>query len=452
MSEGRHKSCKFERLHRDLPIFVLKTEADCLLYAVGTVAPLSAGDVELVRRYWASSNELPERLVDFVRNVEHSAEQAQRQWTAQASIPFQPTNLIVHLGNACNLTCDYCYSAHRDSTGRRRKEEQTVSLQAVSAAAELVAKNCYEQDLPLQVAIHGGGEPTVFAEQMEVCVREVRRIAVSRNVRCESYLATNGQMSQSEARRVATLFDRVGLSCDGPSDLQDQQRSRQDDRRSSEVLLQTAEALAECGTAVEVRATITPHSVDRLPDIVAYACHQLHAKTVRLEPRFGNDGWEREHIQVFVEGLSLARNVSRSCDAECIYAGLRPTEIHGPYCDVSRQVLRLLPNGVVSTCFLGDSAGLGSSVSAEVGRYDATQDNVILNADRIVWFQEQQAAIPDECNKCPAILHCVRGCPTWCPASGEQLDSDSFRCRLHRELLINWLVECMQANDLKAGA
>ena len=90
MSEGRHKSCKFERLHRDLPIFVLKTEADCLLYAVGTVAPLSAGDVELVRRYWASSNELPERLVDFVRNVEHSAEQAQRQWTAQASIPFQP--------------------------------------------------------------------------------------------------------------------------------------------------------------------------------------------------------------------------------------------------------------------------------------------------------------------------------------------------------------------------
>ena len=170
------------------------------------------------------------------------------------------------------------------------------------------------------------------------------------------------------------------------------------------MLLQTAEALAECGTAVEVRATITPHSVDRLPDIVAYACHQLHAKTVRLEPRFGNDGWEREHIQVFVEGLSLARNVSRSCDAECIYAGLRPTEIHGPYCDVSRQVLRLLPNGVVSTCFLGDSAGLGSSVSAEVGRYDATQDNVILTPIESCGFKNSRRQFPMNATSAPQFF------------------------------------------------
>jgi uncharacterized protein len=432
-----------ERLHKHLPIFSIRTENERLLYTAGMVSQASVGDVDSLRRHWLAAETLPDRLAAFARELRDHAEERWRLWTASARVPYRPERLIVHLGNACMLACDYCYSAHRDSAGRRHRAGEQVSLEAVIAAAKVVAANCRDRGIPLRLALHGGGEPTVDARHMEACVGEVRRTAREFGIGLDAYLATNGQMPRAVARRLAGLFHRVGLSCDGLPELHDRQRPRWDGARSSEALLQTAQTLAQYGIPVEVRATVTPDSVDLLPDIAAYACHALHADTVRVEPRFGDQDWPAPIAASFAKAFLSAASLARSCGAELVYAGLRLTEIHGPYCDTSRQVLRLLPDGAVSACFLGETAGLGGSVPAEVGRYRAKPGGVVLDMPRVEWFQRRHATIPAACQECPAVLHCARGCPGWCAAQQAPIDPDSFRCRLHRELLVRWLLESL---------
>jgi len=212
----KRSSLTVDRLHEHLPIFWIRTEKQCLLYAAGTAAPVPACDVDSLRRHWLGAEAIPERLAQFARELQEHAEERCRLWTAVAQAPYRPESLIVHLGNACTLACDYCYAARRDPAGRRHRAAEQVSLEAVSAAAKLVAANCRERAIPLRLAIHGGGEPTVDVRHTEACVREVQRVVMGYGIGLETYLATNGQMPRIVAQRLARRFHCVGLSCDGP--------------------------------------------------------------------------------------------------------------------------------------------------------------------------------------------------------------------------------------------
>ena len=281
----------------------------------------------------------------------------------------------------------------------------------------------------------------MHVELTEECVRQSRSVAKSSGIGFDAYLATNGQMSRETARRVAGLFTRVGLSCDGPPEIQNHQRPLANGGNSSEAIVRTARILAQFDIPVEVRATIMPENVKYLTDVVAYACHALHARCVRVEPRFGESGWRPDDARHFADQFQLAAVEAQSCEAELLYAGLRPTEIHGSYCDTSRDVLRLLPNGNVSACFLGETS---DGASTQIGRFESETGRLVFDEEQIRRFQKCHATIADTCRRCPAVFHCSRGCPTHCSAREALSDGHEFRCLLHRELLARWLSDAVE--------
>ena len=192
--------------------------------------------------------------------------------------PFCPECLTLYLSNECNLHCTYCYSGPSAPAGAR------LELSSVGAAADLVAGNCRRRSLPLHVVLHGGGEPTRHWALMESVLALVEATAQRHGVGLQRYVATNGVVSEKKAAWLARRFDLVGLSCDGPPDIQDGQRPDRCGGATSPAVERTARILREEGRPFHVRSTITPDSVHRQAEIADYVCRRLGPVEIRFEP------------------------------------------------------------------------------------------------------------------------------------------------------------------------
>ncbi|HWS57401.1 MAG TPA: radical SAM protein, partial [Actinotalea sp.] len=191
--------------------------------------------------------------------------------------PFAPTCLTLYLNRDCNLHCSYCFSSPV------RHDRSRLTGEAVTAAARIVAANCASAGVPLTVALHGGGEPTLDPDLVDDLLGRVEAVASESGVPVFRYVATNGVMSRAKASWLAQRVDLVGLSCDGPPDLHDAQRPTWTGRPTSDAVERTARVLREAGTPFHVRATVTPESCTRQEEIAEYLCG-LGAAEIHVEP------------------------------------------------------------------------------------------------------------------------------------------------------------------------
>jgi len=85
----------------------------------------------------------------------------------------------------------------------------------------------------------------------------LEEIASAHDVEPFRYVATNGIMAEEKAAWLARHFDLIGLSCDGPADIQNSQRPRWNGKGTSHIVERTAHVLREEGVEFQVRTTIT---------------------------------------------------------------------------------------------------------------------------------------------------------------------------------------------------
>jgi sulfatase maturation enzyme AslB (radical SAM superfamily) len=261
------------------------------------------------------------------------------------------------------------------------------------------------------------------------------------------YLSTNGVMPESDAVWLARQFSRVSLSCDGPPDIQDRQRPLRGGAASSAAVAATARVLlAETGR-LDVRATITPATGSRQGEILLYLRDVLGATHVRFEPVYRAGPHQPPPFQPD-EAIGFARHFLDAEAAACAsgvdlsVSGVRIDEIHGPYCDVLRQTLRLTPAGTATACFHCTDPGEAASAGLEIGRLDPGTGRFALDPGRIAELRAEATRIPEACQGCVNVLHCTRGCPDFCPlcpASPAEQPGAGFRCRLYQRLAEAWL-------------
>jgi hypothetical protein len=117
-------------------------------------------------------------------------------------------------------------------------------------------------------------------------------------------------------------------------------------------------------------------------------------------------------------------------------AGVRPAEVHGPYCNIFRQVLQLIPGDIASACFKDTYSFQSNERGMTVGHFDET-----LNLDRERIHALQAACTrPAICENCFLGYHCTYNCPNACLLHNE-LETDIL-CQLlkrifeHRLLLL----------------
>ncbi len=437
------------KVHPKLPLFELRSGGQSVLYAPGKVAVVDYPNAEAICRAWSGDGVLSPGSISgqTARWLETHAENALKKWKAVTGMPFQPECLTIYPGIQCNLKCGYCYARNRDvdETAGSRSGRPVMADSVVASAAAIVAKNCADKGLPFHLVLHGGGEPSYYFDQVRRYTAITRQAARQLGLDWFGYIATNGVMPEKNARWLAENFTRIGLSCDGPPDIQDRQRPLKTGGRTSPQVKQTARILTEHGADMVVRATLTPWSFSRQTEIVTYFYEHLNPSAIRFEPAFrlrdnGHPGFTADDASIFVEHFLAARKTAESMGCHLSLSGIRPEEIHGPFCDVLRNVLRLGPDGSATACFLISDETVPVSSPFLIGRADPDTGDFILDTKKIEAFRRSVAVIPAECEQCINICHCARGCPDRCPVlTGSPVDpenknNNNFLCRLYQKL------------------
>jgi oxygen-independent coproporphyrinogen-3 oxidase len=397
------------RVHPTLPVFRVERGGAGVLYAPGCVA--AAASEELLR----------------------CAEEAQAAWQRLAEAPFAPECLTLYLNNRCNLACGYCYAAEG-----RAPDSPRIDERAALGAARLVALSCAEKGKPFHLVLHGGGEPTLEWDAVIRLVEGTRAIAAEAGVEWFGFLATNGVLAEERAAWLGREMNLVEISCDGPPEIQDRQRPMAGGGPSSPQVERTARVLRETGGRFLVRATITPETVERQTEIVRYLHETLGATEIRFEPVYRAAAFRAEQADWFVEHFLLAQREAQARGCDLSISGARLDEIHGPYCDVLRDTLHLLPDGTATACFFSTD---GRNAEAPVGKWDETRGEYTLDMERIAAHRRKALELPAWCRDCINVCHCARECPERCAVRDAAPEAPSFRCLVQRSLADTWIME-----------
>jgi sulfatase maturation enzyme AslB (radical SAM superfamily) len=419
----------------ELPIFRQDHSKDALFYAPGYLAVIDRRLLPSFTRHLQLG--ITERW-PIVASLRHYATEAQRLLQETLTTPFRPVCLTLYLNNECNLGRTYCYSNPTPRPAPR------LSLPAIQAGVELVAQNCHARGRFLTAVFHGGGEPTLNHEALATALNEVEQVVAAYNLSLFRYIATNGVMPQARAAWVASRFDLIGLSCDGPNDIQNQQRPLWGNGQTAVFVERMAQVVHKAGKPLHVRVTVTPQTVARQSEIAHYLCQVLRPQEIHVEPVYQGGRAQQtdcspiDQADAFVEGFLEARQVANNYGVSWLCSGSRPGEVHGPYCHIFRDVLNLVPGGVAVACFKTTTADRSQKLSLgdihAVSFQSSASDNRIQALRRSLWD------FPPQCDDCFNQYHCARDCPDHCPLDGPKPASE-FRCQVQKRLVKSLLQE-----------
>jgi len=180
--------------------------------------------------------------------------------TVGVSDPYRgsPTYLLLHVCDACNLRCAYCYAEGcRDEGGRGRMTAETARR-----SVDFLLDHCRPEEGC--VITFAGGEPLLNIEAVEAAATHARRRQRERAGDLDLRILTNGTvMSPRILRLVSQQSIFLQISLDGPPEVHDRLRLTRRGDASSRKVLETIELLETAGVRrFRVRATLSRHNSD----------------------------------------------------------------------------------------------------------------------------------------------------------------------------------------------
>ena len=424
----------FTRVDNQVPVFKIRLGHQMVLYTPGfsiKTGEITSGDLKSFFRNPSAIADNELRILIF--NLIERAKAVTKKWEMQKQTPFTPECLTIHVGNACNLNCTYCY-ASLEKTGNRNivgfPGSETIAFVS-KYIAERVARNSQK----LTVAYHGSGEPTLHWDQLTNAFRNISRIAEQKKIRLFNYIATNGCLEEGKTDWLAEHMDLIGISCDGTPDIQSAQRKT--GLIHCPPIEKVCERILDKGGKFDIRVTVTRDTVLRMAEITEYLIEKCRARNIRIEPVYlaGDNSFKEDDANSFFDQLIKSEEIARKHGVGFGYAGIRMTELHGTYCDVSRNTIRLTADGKTRNCF----CFLSDKEEYITGTYNESQSSFSLRAD-IDEIKSKAYHIPEECHNCINVYHCSRGCPDYClfeNGCNERHQLNPFRCRLHQLIAVD---------------
>jgi len=343
---------------------------------------------------------------------------------------FTPISLNVYLTRSCNLTCDYCFS----DPANANPNYLMSSTESILNGAYLVAENCNKLGAPMTFVLNGGGEPTLD-QRIEALVDDVRAMCTRNDVFISTYLATNGMMSADRALKVSSVFDLIGLSCDGPPEIHDIQRPSRTGEKSSIIVERTAAIFHQNNQAFETRVTLTRESWRKMTAIAAYLTKVVRPQAINVElaycsPNFSIDEGD---IELFVCEYFSAREICQEAGISWHTSAIRPAHHHRQYCHILQNALQVIPGDAGSLCFLDNDQVECMKRGTDIAIYDQGSNKWIFDHTKINDLRKVLLSDQEICNKCFVASHCHRSCPDNCPITYQNKLPD-IHCKLNRRL------------------
>ena len=169
----------------------------------------------------------------------------------------------LHVTNACNLSCPYCY-VHKSPEGM----DEATGHAAVAA----VFRSAAEHGFPAVKLKYAGGEASLNHRLMVKLHAQARELAAGSGIQLYATLLSNGvKLSPALVETLKAEGIRVMISLDGLGSQHDAQRPFPSGKPSFHLVERTIAQLIEQGHAPHLSVTITSRNAPGVADVVRFA-------------------------------------------------------------------------------------------------------------------------------------------------------------------------------------
>jgi len=169
----------------------------------------------------------------------------------------------LHVTNACNLRCPYCY-VHKSAEGM----DEATGRAAVAA----VIRSAVEHGFPAIKLKYAGGEASLNHRLLVGLHAYARELAADRGLQLYATLLSNGvRLPPALVETLKAEGIRVMISLDGLGEQHDAQRPFANGKPSFHLVQRTIAQLIDQGHAPHLSVTITSRNASGVADVVRFA-------------------------------------------------------------------------------------------------------------------------------------------------------------------------------------
>lgn len=185
----------------------------------------------------------------------------------------KPNKIVVKLTRDCNLRCTYCYVS-----GGARKEK--ISPDLVESFFDQAAEN---NPRVIDCTFHGG-EPLLAGKVLKEVVQKLEKKEYS--PRLQFSIQTNGTLiTKKWAKYFKEKNFSVGISLDGPREINDQSRIYGNGKGSFDQIMRGIRYLQDQDVGVGLITVVTKKNIDHLIEILEF-CKDMKISAVSFLPYF----------------------------------------------------------------------------------------------------------------------------------------------------------------------
>ena len=420
-------------------IFVIPLEDAYLVYAplrqaafvasgslVNRIADLQAGISDL-------SDPETSRLIEFLTRLEIVDGGSETQPVTHFSGQPKPTMVTLFLTTSCNLRCTYCYASAGDTP------KKAMPLAVAQKGIDFIIRNALELGQEeIEIAYHGGGEPTVNWDTLTQSYDYARGRADECGLRLTAAMASNGVLSDEKIDWIMAHLNGVSLSFDGVPAAHDAHRLTVLGQPSSAQVLHTIRRFDEADYNYALRLTVTHDQIGRLAESVAFICSQFHPRRIQIEPAYQLGRWSdapSAETQAFIDQFRAAQVIAQRHGHELHFSGARLGTLTNHFCGITQDSFALTADGNVSACYEVFLESLPRAETFVYGRPDESSSGYHFELPVLDRLREQTVDKHEFCRGCFAKWSCGGDCfhkSLAVNGSGEFAGSD--RCHIIREL------------------
>jgi uncharacterized protein len=333
----------------------------------------------------------------------------------------------LHITNACNLRCTYCYV---------QKTDESMSLATARAAIDVIIRSALIHGYQHILLKYAGGEPSLEFPLLE----QLHTYAVEQSdkygLHLQALLLSNGTaLTPQNLARIRQANMQLSISLDGMFDVHDSQRPSRNGQSTYAATLRGIEYALDGGIRPHVAITVTPHTIESLPALVHWLLTRELAFTLSFyrNPSSCSSAVEslNEHEQSFITGMRqvyamIEQIPPRWSLLNTLLDRVHVSVPHHQTCAVGRDYLVIDHDGRISKCHM--------TLDDAVATVESTDPLEDVRAD-YQGVDNLNVELKEGCQACEWRYWCTGGCPVMAYRSTGSYTACSPYCNIYQSLL-----------------
>jgi uncharacterized protein len=371
--------------------------------------------------------------IEFLREFEIIDGRPEQSPSLRFAGDPKPTAVTLFLTTACNLRCTYCYASAGDTPTR------AMPIDVAKRGIDFVIANAIETARPgIEIAYHGGGEPTVNWSTLTESWKYARSRTYEHGLTLNASLASNAVLGDERIEWIVTHLNDASISCDGLPEAHDKNRLTVAGQGSFERVAHTLRRFDEAGFPYGIRVTVTRDLIARVPESIAYLLDHFRPRRIQVEPAYALGRWRDEpsaETADFIAAYRDAQAIARSRGTRIEFSAARVGTITNHFCGITQDSFCLTADGEVSACYETFLAENEWSKKFFYGRFDEAERKYLFDLPILENLRAQTVDERPYCRGCFAKWTCGGDCHHKAlTIGGEAPFAGTDRCHIIREL------------------